>query len=214
MFVVVDFGDRVGGVGEGADVARCGPDRAEQAEGRPFWKLKPLQIVVTLVIILWPRWSRWRSSSGGPCRSAGRSGRDQRHRADRVALREVAGDDRARPGGLRRPLLQGPNAKISGVRWITGGAVAALLASIAASIAFALYVSNFRLLQQDLRRAGRSRRLPPVAVADEPRHPARRRVQRQDRRAEQLHGGVEGAQEELKLPEREPGPEQQPPSAR
>ena len=36
-----------------------------------------------------------------------------------------------------------PNAKVSGVRWITGGAILALVAWIGASILFALYVSNF-----------------------------------------------------------------------
>ena len=36
-----------------------------------------------------------------------------------------------------------PNARVSGVRWVTGGALLALVAWIVASLLFALYVSNF-----------------------------------------------------------------------
>ena len=52
---------------------------------------------------------------------------------------------------------------------------------IVASVAFAFYVAQLRLLQQDLRHDGRRRRLPAVAVDHEHRRAARRRVQRGDR---------------------------------
>jgi membrane protein len=36
-----------------------------------------------------------------------------------------------------------PNAKVSGVRWVTAGAVLALVAWVVASVLFAFYVANF-----------------------------------------------------------------------
>ena len=36
-----------------------------------------------------------------------------------------------------------PNARVSGLRWVSGGAVVALVVWIVASVAFAFYASNF-----------------------------------------------------------------------
>ena len=37
----------------------------------------------------------------------------------------------------------GPNARVSGVRWVTAGALLALVAWVVTSVAFAVYVANF-----------------------------------------------------------------------
>ena len=36
-----------------------------------------------------------------------------------------------------------PNARVSGLRWVSGGAIVALVVWIVASVAFAFYASNF-----------------------------------------------------------------------
>ena len=78
----------------------------EVDEGRPFWKLKPLQLLVTFVIIMLAAIVALALVLSGPDRrGARRLARHQRHRPDAMALREVAGHARARPGDLRRPLL-------------------------------------------------------------------------------------------------------------
>ena len=56
----------------------------ETPEGRPFWKLRPLQILVTLVMVVLLALVRWRSCSPGPIVEAvaGPLG-DRRHRGRR-----------------------------------------------------------------------------------------------------------------------------------
>ena len=88
------------------------------------------------------------------------------------------------------------------------------LAWIAASIAFALYVSNFGSYNKTYGALGGVvvfllwLWLTNLAILLGAEFNA------ETERARQLHGGVEGAQEELKLPEREPASEQQRPSTR
>ena len=50
-----------------------------------------------------------------------------------------------------------PNVKQPGFRWISPGGILAVIGWIIASAAFAFYVGELRLLQQDLRRARRRR---------------------------------------------------------
>src|SRR5215218_5235945 len=108
----------------------------------------------------------------------------------------------------------GPNARVSGVRWVSGGAIVALVAWIVASIAFALYVSNFGSYNKTYGALGGVvvfllwLWLTNLAILLGAEFNA------ETERAMQLHGGVEGAEEELQLAEREPPSERQRPTTR
>ena len=116
----------------------------ETPEGRPFWKLRPLQILVTLVMILLLAAVLLGLVLSGPVVGA------------------VAG-----PLGIgstaqtvfsfaKWPIMliavilmfavlfhAAPNVKLRGFRWVTPGAVLALVVWILASVIFAFYVANF-----------------------------------------------------------------------
>ncbi len=116
----------------------------EVEEGRPFWKLKPLQLVVTLALILLAAMVSLALVLSGPI--VGALGGALGISDSVLTLWSFA----KWPAMLVLVLLifgvlyyTAPNARLSGVRWVTPGAVVALLAWIVASIAFALYVANF-----------------------------------------------------------------------
>jgi membrane protein len=116
----------------------------ETPEGRPFWKLRPLQILVTLAMVILLAVVALGLVLTGPI-------------VDAVA----------KPIGLsgaaitawniaKWPLLAAlfifmiavlyyasPNVKLRGFRWVTPGSIVALLAWVLASAGFAFYVSNF-----------------------------------------------------------------------
>ena len=116
----------------------------EVEEGRPFWKLKPLQLLVTFVLILIAAFVALGLVLSGPIVGAlgGALGvSDTVLTAWRFAKW---------PAMLLLVLIifgvlyyTAPNARVSGVRWVSGGAIVALVVWIVASLAFALYVSNF-----------------------------------------------------------------------
>jgi membrane protein len=97
-----------------------------------------------------------------------------------------------------------PNARVSGVRWVSGGAVVALVAWILASIAFALYVGSFGSYNKTYGALGGVvvfllwLWLTNLAILLGAEFNA------ETERAKQLHGGVPGAERELQLPLREP----------
>lgn len=66
-----------------------------------------------------------------------------------------------------------PNARVKGFKWVSPGSVAALLIWLAASVGFAVYVTDFGSHKQDVRDAGGRHRLPGLAVGDEPADPPR-----------------------------------------
>jgi membrane protein len=116
----------------------------EVEEGRPMWKLKPLQLVVTLVLILLAAIVALALVLSGPLVGAlgGALGisdsvlvawRFAKWPAMVVLLLVIFGV----------LYYTAPNARVSGVKWVTGGALVALVTWIVASIAFALYVANF-----------------------------------------------------------------------
>jgi membrane protein len=116
----------------------------EIREGRPFWKLRPLQVVMTLVIVLLLA-----------VMTAG------------VVLTGPIVTDVAEPIGVSDTAVSiwniakwaviaalfllmislifyaSPNVKQRGFRWITPGGIVALVAWLVASAAFAIYVSQF-----------------------------------------------------------------------
>jgi membrane protein len=116
----------------------------EVQEGRPFWKLRPLQLGVTLVMVLATALVFVALVLSGPLAGAVGSA---------VGLSNVV----VTVYGLAKwPVLAGlvlamlallyyaaPNARIAGLRWITPGSVVALALWVGASAVFALYVANF-----------------------------------------------------------------------
>jgi membrane protein len=116
----------------------------EVDEGRPFWKLRPLQIVVTLAMVLLTAIVALALVVSGPlAKSVG----------DAVGL-----------GGTAVTIYQiakwpvlvvivmvmfaflyhvSPNVRLPKMKWITPGSVFAVIIWIVASAAFAFYVSNF-----------------------------------------------------------------------
>jgi membrane protein len=116
----------------------------EREEGRPFYLLRPLQILVTLVLVLMAALVVLSLVLTGPVAKA---------IGDAVGL----GDTAVTVWNIAKwPVLlvvvmlmlailywSSPNAKQAGFRWISPGAVLAVLVWIAASVAFAFYVGNF-----------------------------------------------------------------------
>jgi membrane protein len=116
----------------------------EVEEGRPFWKLRPLQMVVTLVLVLLVAIVALALIVSGPVAQA-------------VGEAVGLGDTAITVWNIAKwPVLllfvllliailyhASPNVKLPGFRWITPGSVLAVLAWIVASALFAIYVSNF-----------------------------------------------------------------------
>jgi len=116
----------------------------ETREGRPFWKLRPIQLAVTLAMILILALLAIGLVMTGPVVDA---------IAEPFGISNTALDIW---GIAKWPVMIGlvlllfavlyhssPNAKLSGFRWITPGAVLALAVWVVASAAFAFYVGNF-----------------------------------------------------------------------
>jgi len=116
----------------------------EKPEGRPFWKLRPLQMVVTLVIVLLLAIVLLAVVATGPVAKAV---------GENIGLGDTAitvWNIAKWPVLLAMVVLMlailyhtSPNVKLPGFRWISPGAVVAVLVWIVASALFALYVSNF-----------------------------------------------------------------------
>ncbi len=116
----------------------------ETPEGRPFWKLKPQQMLVTLVILLLLVSVALALVLSGPVVSAvasplGISG-------GAVSIWNVA----KWPVMLMFVIAMftilyyaSPNVKMRGLRWVAPGAAFALAVWLVASVAFAFYVANF-----------------------------------------------------------------------
>jgi membrane protein len=116
----------------------------ETEEGRPFWKLRPLQIAVTLIMILLAVMLVIGLVLTGPV-------------VDAVAEPLGIGSSAVAVWNIAKwPAMAAifvlmvsvlyyasPNAKIRGFRWVTPGSVVAIVVWAIASAAFALYVANF-----------------------------------------------------------------------
>jgi membrane protein len=116
----------------------------EVDEGRAFWKLKPLQLAVTLALILLAAIVALALVLSGPI--VGALGNALGISDSVLTLWRYA----KWPAMLILVLLilgvlyyTAPNARVSGERWVAGGALVALVIWIVVSIAFALYVANF-----------------------------------------------------------------------
>ena len=116
----------------------------EVEEGRPFWKLRPLQIVITLGMLLLVAMAVVGIVVTGPLASG-------------VGKTLGIGDTAVTVWNYAKwPVIllvvitcfailyhTAPNVKQPGFRWITPGAVVGVLLWIVASVAFAFYVANF-----------------------------------------------------------------------
>jgi membrane protein len=116
----------------------------EVEEGRPFWKLRPLQLAITLAMVLMLALVLVALVLTGPLASAV---------GDAVGLGDtvVTVWDIAKWPVLIVVVLAmfavlyylSPNVKLPGIRWITPGSLLALVLWIVASALFAFYVANF-----------------------------------------------------------------------
>lgn len=116
----------------------------ETPEGRPFWKLRPLQIAVTLAMIIMMALLALGLVLTGPVVEAV---------ANPIGLSSTAVDI----WNLAKwPVMAAifilmvdvlyfttPNVKLRGFKWVTPGALVAIVVWAIASALFALYVSNF-----------------------------------------------------------------------
>jgi membrane protein len=123
---------------------RASNDIYEVEEGRPFWKLRPIQIAITIVMILMLALCAIAVVLTGPlAREAGN--------LIGAGSAAVTVWDIAKWPVIALVVLTmiailywaAPNVKQPGFRWVTPGGVAALVLWVAASAGFALYVSLF-----------------------------------------------------------------------
>lgn len=116
----------------------------ETPEGRPFWKLRPLQIAVTLAMIIMMALLAIGLVLTGPVVEAV---------ANPIGLSSTAVDVW---NIAKWPVMAAifilmvdvlyyttPNVKLRGFRWVTPGAIVAIVVWAIASALFALYVANF-----------------------------------------------------------------------
>jgi len=177
----------------------------EVREGRPFWKLKPLQLAVTFVIIMLAAFVALALALSGPI--VGALGSSLGVGDTALTVWRFA----KWPAMIVLVLLifgvlyyTAPNARVSGVKWVTLGAVGALLAWIVASVVFALYVANFSSYDKTYGALGGVvvfllwLWLTNMAVL------FGAELNAETERARQLQAGVPGADRELRVREREP----------
>jgi membrane protein len=176
----------------------------EVEEGRPFWKRKPLQLLVTLICILLVTVTVLGLVISGPLATAvGRA----------IGLQEgvvTAWQFAKWPIMLLLVLVilhvlyyVTPNAKV-GRKWVSGGTVVTLVVWIVASVAFAFYVGNVGSYQRVYGALGGVivfllwLWITNMAVLLGVEFNA------ETERTRELREGVRGAEQELKLDEREP----------
>jgi membrane protein len=177
----------------------------EVEENRPFWKLKPIQLLVTFVVILLAAFVALALVLSGPI--VGALGSSLGLSDTVLTLWRFA---KWPAMALLVIVILGvlyyatPNAKVSGVRWITGGAVLALVAWVVASIVLALYVSRFGSYDKTYGTLGGVvvfliwlwvTNMAILLGAE---------FNAETERAKQLHTNVKGAEDALQLQAREP----------
>jgi membrane protein len=116
----------------------------ETPEGRPFWKLRPLQILVTLAVVILMAIVALGLVLTGPIVDAV---------AQPIGISSTATTvwDIAKWPVLAALFVAmisilyytSPNVKLRGFKWVTPGSIVALVVWVLASAGFAFYVSNF-----------------------------------------------------------------------
>ena len=117
----------------------------EIEEGRPFWKLKPAQILITLIGVALIVVALVILVVSGPVADAVGSALGPRRRSPRPCGRSPKWPVLAVIVVLMVAILYyaTPNAKQPKFRWISLGSLLAILVLVIASVAFGLYVANF-----------------------------------------------------------------------
>jgi len=116
----------------------------ETPEGRPFWKLRPLQIGITLLMVIMVALLALGLVLTGPVVNA---------IAEPIGISSVAVDiwNIAKWPVMALIFMTmvnvlyyaSPNVKVRGFRWVTPGSIVAIVVWAVASAAFAFYVANF-----------------------------------------------------------------------
>jgi membrane protein len=173
-------------------------------EGRPFWKLRPIQIAVTLVLVLMAALVVLALIVSGPV-------------AEAVGSAIGLGDTAVMVWDIAKwPVLlvvvmlmlgvlywSAPNAKLVGFRWVSPGSVVAVILWIAASAGFALYVANFSSYDKTYGALGGVivflvwMWITNIAVL------IGAELNAETERARELEAGVPGAEEEIQAPYRD-----------
>ena len=173
-------------------------------EGRPFWKLRPLQIGVTLTMVLLLVLVIAGLVLSGPL-------------AESVGEAVGLGDTAVTIYGLAKwPVLiamvltmlavlyyVAPNVRLPGFRWVTPGSALAVVLWLLASAAFAFYVSNFGSYDKTYGTLGGVISflvwlwITNIAVL------LGVELNAEVERSREMEAGVPGAEDEIKLPPRE-----------
>jgi membrane protein len=176
----------------------------EREEGRPFWKLRPLQLLVTLVLVLMAALVVLALIVSGPV-------------AEAIGSAVGLGDTTVTVWDFAKwPVLlvvvmlmlailywSAPNAKPAGFRWLSPGSVTAVLLWIAASIGFAFYVANFGSYDKTYGALGGVivflvwMWITNIAVL------LGAELNAETERARELEAGIPGAEEEIQAPYRD-----------
>jgi membrane protein len=181
----------------------------EREEGRPFYILRPFQLIVTLVLVLMAALVVLALIVSGPVASA-------------IGNAVGLGDTAVTVWNIAKwPVMlvmvmvmlailywSSPNAKPAGFRWVSPGSMLAVVVWIVASAAFAFYVGNFGSYNKTYGALGGVivflvwMWLTNVAVL------LGAELNAETERAREIEAGVPGAEEEIKAPyRRDPDPE-------
>ena len=182
-------------------------------EGRPFWKLRPIQVALTLVLVLMAALVVLALIVTGPVAQAV---------GDAVGLGDVAvtaWNIAKWPVLLLMVMLMlailywsSPNAKPAGFRWVSPGSVVAVIVWIIASVGFAFYVGNFGSYNKTYGALAGVivflvwMWITNIAVL------LGAEINAETERARELEAGVPGAEEEIQAPYRD-APEGEPEKA-
>ena len=176
----------------------------EIGEGRPFWKLRPLMLLITLIAVVLVAAG---AADADRLRAAGRVDR-RRGRAGRqtVQVWDI----------VKWPIIvlvvivivallyyATPNVKQPKFRWISVGAAVAIVIWIVASVGFAFYVANFSSYNKTYGSLAGVVVSADLPVADQRRAAARRRDRLRARARPPAPGRAWRPSEELQLPARD-----------
>ena len=180
----------------------------EREEGRPFWLLRPLQLLVTFVLVMMAALVVLSLIISGPVASA-------------IGSAVGVGDTAVTVWDIAKwPVMlvvvmvmlavlywPAPNARQKNFRWVSPGAIVAVVVWVVASAAFAFYVGNFGSYNKTYGTLGGViaflvwmwiTNLAVLFGAE---------LNAEIERARELEAGVPGAEEEIKAPyRREPKP--------
>jgi membrane protein len=176
----------------------------EREEGRPFWKLRPLQILVTLILVLMAALVVLALIVSGPV-------------AEAIGSAVGLGDTAVMVWDIAKwPVLlvvvmlmlailywSAPNAKPAGFRWISPGSMVAVVLWVLASAGFALYVANFSSYDKTYGALGGVivflvwMWITNIAVL------IGAELNAETERARELEAGIPGAEEEIQAPYRD-----------